>query len=102
MFFTCYHMYYFQVSNSSSDFWNSLKLTWKKCADLPVKYHATSVAELDGKVYVAVTHSYYSPLMYDPYKDEWSVLPKLPHAHFSLVAVPYKKQILATRYWRVY
>ena len=88
-------LYHFQASKSSSDFWNSLKLTWKKCADLPVKSWAVSVAELDGKVYVAVSHYYYSPLMYDPYKDEWSVLPKLPHARFSLVAVPYKKQLLA-------
>ena len=88
-------MYYFQANKSSSDFWNSLKLTWKKCADLPVKCYASSVAELDGKVYVALRGNYDYPLMYDPYKDEWSVLPKLPHAHFSLVAVPYKKQILA-------
>ena len=27
--------------------------------------------------------------------DEWSALPKLPHRRFSLVAVPYKKQLLA-------
>ena len=90
-------MYYFQVSKSSSGFWNGLNLTWKKCADLPVKCCASSVAELDGKVYVAVSRGkdLYSPLMYDPYKDEWSVLPNLPHVYFSLVAVPYKKQLLA-------
>ena len=69
-------MYHFQVSQSSSGFWNDLKLTWKRCADLPVKCHAISVAELDGKVYVAVTDSDYGdsvdsvPLMYDSYKDE--------------------------------
>ena len=83
---------------SSSDFWNSLKLAWKKCADLPVKCCTSSVAELDGKVYVAVSGNndhLSSPLMYDPYKDEWSVLPNLPHVYFSLVAVPYKKQLLA-------
>ena len=89
------YTYYFQVSKSRSDFWNSVKLTWKKCADLPVICCADSVAELDGKVYVAVSRNddhLYNLLMYDPYKDEWSVLPKLPHAHcFSLVAVPYKK-----------
>ena len=63
-----------------------------------MKCRATSVAELDGKVYVAVAGSNYSdfvPLMYDSYKDEWSVLPKLPYAWFGLVAVPYKKQLLA-------
>ena len=90
-------MYYFQVSKSSSDFWNSLKLTWKKRADLPVRCRPISVAELDGKVYVAVADSDYGdfvPLMYDSCKDEWSVLPELPYAWFSLVAVPYKKQLL--------
>ena len=58
---------------------------------------ATSVAELDGKVYVAVSAAGNDDylLMYDPYKDEWSLLPKLPHAYSSLVAVPYKKQLLA-------
>ena len=88
-------MYYFQVSKSSSDFWNSLKLTWKKCADLPVKSGAVSVAKLDGKVYVTLTGNHYYPLMYDSCEDEWSVLPKLPHGSFSLVAVPHKKQLLA-------
>ena len=92
-----YDMYCFQVSKSSSDFWNNLELTWKKCADLPMKCCVTSTAELDGKVYVAVSDNDDYPLMYDPYKDEWSVLPKLSHAHreFSLVAVPHKKQLLA-------
>ena len=85
----------FQVSKSSSDFWNNLKLTWKKCADLPVKCGPVSVAELDGKVYVTVTGNYDYPLMYDSYKDEWSLLPKLPHGWFSLVAVPHKNQLLA-------
>ena len=63
-----------------------------------MKDYATSVAELDGKVYVAVLgdRSYnYIPRMYDCQKDEWSMLPELPYAEFSLVAVPYKKQLLA-------
>ena len=71
---------------------------WKKRADLPVRCRATSVAELDGKVYVAVVksdHSNFVPRVYDSNEDEWSVLPKLPYAWFSLVAVPYKKQLLA-------
>ena len=87
-----------QVSKSSSGFWNDLNLTWKRCADLPVKCRAISVAELDGKVYVAVIDSDYGdfvPLIYDFYKDEWSKLPELPCYWFSLVAVPYKKQVLA-------
>ena len=58
----------------------------------------TSVAELDGKVYIAAKGDgvdYFDPLMYDTCKDEWLILPKLPHGGFSLVAVPYKKQLLA-------
>ena len=33
--------------------------------------------------------------MYDSHKDEWSVLPKLLYACFSLVAIPSKKRLLA-------
>ena len=88
----------FQVNKSSSDFWNSLKLTWQQCADLPSKYFATCVAELDGKVYVTTLGSrsaYSRPLMYDSNKDQWSKLPTLPYDRFSLVTVPDKKQLLA-------
>ena len=91
-------MFHFQVSKSSDDFWKSLKLTWKNCADLPVICCATSVAELDGKVYVAIVSNevyQFIPLLYDSYKDEWSELPKLPYSRFSLVAIPCKKQLLA-------
>ena len=80
----------FQVNKSSSDFWNSLKVTWQQCADLPQKYWASSMAELDGKVYVTVTDSKFAnfePLMYDSNKDQWSSLPALPYVHFSLVTV---------------
>ena len=65
---------------------------------MPIECFATSVAELDGRVFIAVTDNEnycFNPLMYDPYKDEWSVLPNLPCVEFSLVAVPYKKQLLA-------
>ena len=88
----------FQVNKSSSDFWNSLKATWQQCADLPNKYWATSVAELDGKVYATVMSSksaYVDPLMYDSNKDQWSSLPVLPYVHFSLVTVSDRKQLLA-------
>ena len=88
----------FQVNKSSSDFWDNLKVTWQQCADLPVKCLATSVAELDGKVYVSGESEdggYHDPLMYDSNKDQWSTLPALPCWYFSLVTVTEKKQLLA-------
>ena len=88
----------FQVNKSSSDFWNSLKLKWQQCADLPSKYWVESVAELNGKVYATISDSNYAldnPLMYDSDKDQWSSLPALPYARFSLVTVPDRKQLLA-------
>ena len=88
----------FQVNKSSSDFWNDLKLTWQQCADLPLKCWVVSVAELDGKVYAAITdckYVYCHPLMYDSSKDLWSLLPALPYGNFSLVTVPDRKQLLA-------
>ena len=88
----------FQVNKSSSDFWNDIKLTWQQCADLPLKCWVVSVAELDGKVYAAVTDSKYAhrdPIMYDFTKDQWSSLPPLPYVNFSLVTVPDRKQLLA-------
>ena len=88
----------FQVNKSSSDFWNSLKLTWQQCADLPCKCLACSVAELDGKVYVLMLHSnggYTDPFVYDSKKNQWSTLPALPCSQFSLVTVHDKRQLLA-------
>ena len=88
----------FQVNKSSSDFWNNLKLTWQQCDNLPAKYFVTSVAELDGKVYVTTRGSrgsYHNPLMYDSNKDQWSTLPSLPYSSFSLVTVADRKQLLA-------
>ena len=84
----------FQVTESSIDFWNGLKFTWQQCSNLPMKRYVSSVVELDGKVYITVTPRY-SPMMYNTHKDEWSALPELPYAKFSLVAVPHKKQLLA-------
>ena len=49
-------------------------------------------------MYVAVSGSDncdFVPLVYDSYKDKWSILPKLPYAWFSLVAIHYKKHLLA-------
>ena len=88
----------FQVNKSSSDFWNNLKITWQQCADLPEKFWANSVAELDGKVYVSGETSdgvYSFPIVYDSNVDQWSTLPALPCGYFSLVTVSEKKQLLA-------
>ena len=88
----------FQMNKSSSDFWNNLKLTWQQCADLPGKCWASSVAELDGKIYVSGYSgggAYTCPFMYDSNKDRWFTLPDLPCGHFSLVTVTEKKQLLA-------
>ena len=88
----------FQVNKSSSDFWNNLKVTWQQCADLPGKCWATTVAELDGKVYVSGLReggAYTFPFMYDCNKDQWSTLPALPYVRFGLVTVTEKKQLLA-------
>ena len=63
-----------------------------------MKCWATSVTELNRKVYITAQGgctSYLNPMMYDSYEDKWSLLPKLPHVRFSLVAVPHKKQLLA-------
>ena len=88
----------FQVNKSSSDFWNNLKVTWQQCTDLPRKCWATSVAELDGKVYVSGYSEgggHTAPYMYDSNKDQWSILPALLCCFFSLVTVTEKKQLLA-------
>ena len=87
-----------QVSKSSSDFWSNLQLTWEQCADFPADCWACSVAELDGKIYTTGRSSrgdYINPLVYNSYEDKWFVLPELPYSKCSLVAVPYKKQLLA-------
>ena len=87
----------FQINKRSSDFWNSLKVIWQHCADLPQQYWALSVAELEGKVYVTTAdkRTCFEPLMYDSNKDQWSLLPALPCVNFTLVTVPDRKQLLA-------
>ena len=55
------------------------------------------MAVLDGKVYVAISGSrggHVAPLMYDSIRDQWSTLPALPYAHFSLVHIS-SKELLA-------
>ena len=39
--------------------------------------------------------AYYDTFMYDSNKDQWSTLPALPYAYFSLVTVDDRKQLLA-------
>ena len=90
----------FQVnkSNTSTDFWSNLKLTWQKCANVPNKRWANCVAELDGKIYITGQGSGVmgtNPYMYDSVKDQWSVMPPLPYVLYTLVTVRNKKQLLA-------
>ena len=87
-----------QVNKSSSDFWNSLKLRWQRCADLPSKYWVESIAELNREVYVAYKdhkYAHFDLLCYDCTKDQWSKLPGLPYVNCNLVTVPDRKQLLA-------
>ena len=87
-----------QISMKSIDFWKRLNLVWTKCADLPGPYWITSVAELDGNVYVTPFLSEGGlpyPLKYDSSKNQWSTLPDLPCIQFTLVAIPDLKQLLA-------
>ena len=78
--------------------WNNLKFKWKPCADLPKTCFPTSIIELDGNVYASVMDNkggYYNPLMYDVNRNDWSMLPALPFADFSLATLPDCKQLLA-------
>ena len=87
--------YLFQSSKSNKEFWSTLKLTWQQCADLPAKRWVTSVAELDGKVYISVMDgdcSYTDPFVYNVTNDVWTLL---PCAKFSLVAVHNMGHLLA-------
>ena len=56
----------------------------------------TSVAEINGKVYVAAINlSQFSSFMYDINNGQWSPLPILPKTYYNLIAVHSKKHILA-------
>lgn len=73
-------------------------MDWKQCTDLPLKCFVTSVAELAGKVYVSIKGSqcaYLNTLVYVAKENRWYELPPLPHARFSLCAIPSKNQLLA-------
>ena len=65
---------------------------------MPLKCFVTSVVQLAGKVYVSIKGSqcaYLNPLVYAIKDNRWSELPPLPHARFSLCAIPSKSQLLA-------
>ena len=82
----------------SVNFWKSLNPVWTQCADLPQPYWITSVAELDGNVYVTPLLNEGGlpyPLMYDSTKNRWSRLPDLSSIQFTLVTIPGLKQLLA-------
>ena len=67
----------FQISGSSIDFWNNLRVSWQQCADLPENFWLGAVAEMDGMVYATASSSkggYTTPIIYDSNKDQWSTL----------------------------
>jgi len=81
------------IKNSSYSIWKTCRITWKNSANLPVKCWITSIAELDGKVYVALSNVH-SPYMYDIHMDHWSKLAAMPSTNFSIVSVKETRQIL--------
>ena len=69
----------------------------QQCPDLLVKCWPTSVAELEGKVYIIAEDSseITYPYVYDVVKGKWSQMPALPHYKCSLVSVTNPGQLLA-------
>jgi len=82
------------MQKSTNEFWIKLNLAWQKCASLPWRCWATSVAVSDGNVYIA-TNRDTGFCVYDPINDKWSQLSSPPYKDFSIVAVPNMKQLLA-------
>ena len=63
---------------------------------MPEKCCATSVTELDGKVYVtAIMRNQFASFMYDVNKEQWSPMPLLSRSYYVLVSVHNKKHLLA-------
>jgi len=86
------------MSKSNARLWSSLELSWDQVASLPLKCWATSVAELDGKVYVSIegpSCGYVDPIMFDSNLNKWFILPSLPCSRFSFAVVPNKRHVLA-------
>lgn len=66
--------------------------------DLPRPCWVSSVAELNGNVYVTPLRSEGGlpyPFKYDSVKNRWSSLPALPCVQFTLVSIPNLNQLLA-------
>ena len=56
------------------------------------------MAALNENIYAALLNnegSFVEPVMYDSSKDQWFILPPLPYANFTLVALTNRKQLLA-------
>ena len=73
-------------------------MDYEQCDDLPRNRWVTSIAELDGRVYITVqdhTAAYFTPYMYSFIRNEWSSLPDLPYCNASLVSVPDHNELLA-------
>ena len=63
---------------------------------MPEECFVTSIAEMDGKVYVAaIDKSQFSSFMYDIKAENWSPLPILRMSYYNLIAIHNKKHILA-------
>ena len=63
---------------------------------MPEKCCATSITQLDGKVYVAaIVRNQFASFMYDVNKEQWSAMPMLSRSYYVLVAVHSKKYLLA-------
>ena len=87
-----------QVGKNSLNFWSNLNLTWTQCTDLPRPCWVSSVAELNGNVYVTPLRSEGGlpyPFKYESSTNRWSSLPPLPCIQFTLVTIPTLKQLLA-------
>ena len=65
------------------------RITWKQCADLPIKIYAGYATIINGKVYCGGgetndDNDKYTVYCYDPSQDKWITLPPLPVKYFGL------------------
>ena len=68
-----------------------VSITWKKCAELPIKFSDGKTTVINGKIYCGggwkINHDddgEYIVYCYDPSQDQWTTLPPLPVKYFSL------------------
>ena len=77
------------------NYWEAIKKTWSKVADLPVKLMTCCAVEMDGDVYISgrsqATH-FINVLHCSQANDSWSIL---PCTHTSLAVVRSKSQLIA-------